>query len=359
MQSTNKAPFSLGMEIEQLGNEIPSGTTSDRHGLSWHRDGSGPMETTIGPFKSAKAILNRFNKATRDANGTWEWHAAGNDGRGAGCGSHVHLCVDRDVFEEAGADGVTAWTIGYNTVVEMLPFLAPYFCHDWERGFRHGNGSVRRWAAAETIRYSPETMEGKIANHYGRGYQSVTLNASRSKPLTIELRLNDAHPAMALPGAMILRILAANSVERGDSVKIAGDRNRIMDDVYSAIYNRAEHVGLMAAMREELPSGPICFEEGRGIPGVTKTEFATPFDVLKAVVGAHKATTPLYRYRADSLVQTGLDACSPENNPNALWNTDAPKGEFEWEVGPSDPGQPNVLPEPPEIEAETSGDLPA
>ena len=343
MKSTNKAPFTHGMEIEQFPDQLPadvrSYTMSNAHGVvdGWHWDASGPRETSIGPFKHTKAILDRFFADTVDQDITWSWHAASDGGSGAG--SHVHLCMAPDVFDEE----ITAWTIAYNTVVELAPFLAPYWCHDWENGFRsggrygRGQSQIEHWATPTLARASTATIRDHVERPHGfsRTFDSVTFNpAQGEKPVTIELRLNDAHPAMALNGLTLLRRTAGQAIEGGWSPKLE-DHNRTLGAVYDKIYSRAQEVGLLTAMQEPIEGG-IRFMEGRGIPGVEQLEFETPFDVLRALQAEDEWKRGEWRHRGVLLVAEGEDANSPARpeNVDSLWNIDADVGEFAWGRGP-------------------------
>jgi len=350
MQHDSHAPYTHGMEIEQFPSILPAAvrnhTMCNDRGCTdgWHRDGSGPRETSLGPAKNVKSILNTFYADTRDEDITWDWHS--NDG-GGGAGSHVHLHMAEDVFD----DEVTGWTISYNTVIELFPFLAPYFCHEWRHGFRGGitqHGSelaVEYWAGATATRYSTSTVREHVehAHSYSRSYNAVTFNsAAGDKPVTIELRANDAHPGMALNGLLLLRRVAGRAVEGGWSPKLVNHQETI-HQVYDAIYERAAEVGLMEAMQEEIPGG-ITFREGRGIPGVEQREFETPFEVLRAIQRAYPQTPGSWRARGEALVAAGEDDYSPARNTDELWALDAPTGEFTWNHGPELGETPDVDP---------------
>jgi len=343
MKNDSRSPFTHGMEIEQFPGPLPNPvreyTMNNSCGrlTDWHNDASGPRETSIGAYKNCKTILNRFYQDTRDEDITWDWHGAQN---GAGAGSHVHLCVAGDVFD----DPVTAWTISYNTVTEIFPFLAPYFCHDWENGFREGTSyrgselNVEHWAEGQTTRLSQDSVQDRVENpsSYRREYSSVTFNPAQGsgKPLTIELRANDAHPAMALNGLLTIRRVTGRAIEGGWSPKLENHR-RTLERVYEKIYRRATDVGLITAMKEPIEGG-ITFQEGRGIPGVDQREFETAWEVLRAIQVAYPQTPNTWRCRAYNLVRTGRDEYSPANNTEALWNIDADQGEFSWQHGPDD-----------------------
>ena len=342
MKYTGKSPFTHGMEIEQFPDAAPRDvrdfTMNNQRGslTDWHNDMSGPRETSIGAFKNTKTILNRFYADTRDEDITWDWHASHES---AGAGSHVHLCVAGDVFD----DEIAAWTVSYNTVLETFPFLAPFFCHNWEEGFRDGTtdsyGSqlnVEKWAEGQTTRLSQDSIRDRVERPRGfsRSYNSVTFNPAQTsgKPVTIELRANDAHPAMALNGLLLIRRLTGRAIEAGWSPKLENHHDTL-DACYEKIYHRATEVGLLTAMQEDIEGG-ITFQEGRGLPGIDQREFDTMWDVLRAIMVAYPQTPATWRKRSHILVRSGNDEYGPQNNPEALWNMDAERGEFTWDNGP-------------------------
>lgn len=349
MQHDAHAPYTHGMEVEQFPNELPDAvrnyTMNNYEGdlRDWHDDLSGPRETSLGPAKNVKSILTTFYAETRDQDITWDWHASNGS---AGAGSHVHLCMAEDVFD----DEITGWTITYNTSVELFPFLAPYFCHNWQEGFRdgtsrHGGPQVGYWASPTTTRYARSSIRDYVDNPHGysRSYDAVTFNsADGEKPVTVELRANDAHPAMALNGLLLLRRVAGRAVEGGWSPKLE-NHTATLEAVYEKVYDRARDVGLMTAMQEPIEGG-ITFQAGRGIPGVDQHHFETAFEVLRAIQQAYPQTPGSWRARTEALVAAGEDAYSPANNADALWYTDAPVGEFAWEHGPDVGEEPDVEP---------------
>lgn len=351
MQNDSRAPYTHGMEIEQFPNEIPSDVRnivmSNHEGdiNGWHNDASGPRETSLGPAKNVKSILSTFLDETAGRGITWDWHASNGS---SGAGSHVHLCMEEGVFE----DPMEGWTITYNTAVELFPFLAPYFCHNWQDGFRdgthqgYGGGlNINKWAEGQTTRYSQASIESYVENEHGysRTYESVTFNsADSSKPVTVELRANDAHPAMALNGLLLLRRVAGCAVQAGWSPKLENHR-ATLNKVYEAVYETPceTEAGLMEAMQQPIEGG-ITFKPGRGIPGVEQEHFETPFEVLKAIQSAYPQTPGSWRRRGEILVASADDAHSPHENTDALWNIDADVGEFTWDNGPDVGEEPDV-----------------
>jgi hypothetical protein len=354
----NGLPIAHGMEVEQCSRRVPHEIREDPDGEyfgEWYDEYQGMRELEdLGPSKRVKGLIERFQDTCRqhDDEEPWEWSNETYDGHG--CGSHVHMA-----FQDAGAtreDRVEGYTITWNTAVELTPFLAPFFCADWKNGFR---SSVTRWAAPQLTRYSQSTMAGRVDGNRARSYDSVTLNPGRhsGKPLTIELRLNEAHPATALPGVTFLRRTATKCMREGWSPKLAGDRRSQLTELYDAVYSAAEYDGgIIEAMKSV---GPFRFREGRGIPGTDKLEYETAWDVLMKIMAVNGIDRGAYDDHVKKLIQAaggelpgtpitcdgeeatvvtdGGDAVAipqigPQNNTRALWHTcDA---DFEWDLGP-------------------------
>lgn len=281
--------YTHGMEVEQDPNQAPDEVV---YGDDWHRDGSGPQETDYGSYKQVKSIINAFR---RDVEGqTWNWHNETQGG--SGCGSHVHLNVGNDFDDE-----LSAWTITWNAMIELTPFMLPLFCADWSSGFR---SSVDRWASPNTTRYSQSTMESMVSNptSQSRRYDAVTMNGAEysGKPLTIELRMNEAHPFQACTGLLFLRRVAGRCVEGGWSPKLAGDRSELIADIYEAAYESTDPI---EALRDV---GPIEFEEGRGIPGAGD-EFDNALQVLRAILTSMGTDSGNYKDRLKAFTVARID----------------------------------------------------
>lgn len=362
----NGIPIAHGMEIEQDGAVVPDEILEDPSGDhlgTWDSDLSGPREIPdLGPSKPVMPILREFTEAMRrhDDEEPWEWH--NETRRGAGCGSHAHVSfADGDACEDRRVEG---YTIAWNTAVELAPFLAPFWCFDWENGFR---SSASRWAAPQLTRYGQSTMGRKLEDPPTRdNSKSVVMNppGAGGKPLTIELRINENHPAFALPGLTFLRRTMTKAMRGGWSPKIAGDRRSVLNDVYHSLYRAGSGGGLVEAMKS---AGPIEFEEGRGIPGSDKLEYDSAWDVLLKIMAVNGVDRGAYddhvkkliqaagdgtevRMRSDEVVAAaGLDSArrmaadggervatgaelGPQNNTRAMWHTLDP--DFRWDVGP-------------------------
>jgi hypothetical protein len=333
MDFTDAARASYGLEIEQGGDNI---TRSYRrtNRWSWHRDGSGPMETNIGPYKLPKFLLNEFYRGTREEGHTWSWTAASDTtGSANGHGSHIHFHLEAPA-DASREDKVEAWTISYNTIVELTPVFAPFWCHDWENGFRHGTTyphrsglNVRQWAAPQTTRLSQSSVEREvIRERASRNYDAVTLNGGHDKPITIELRLNDAFPAMAIAGISILKKIVVAAVERGWSPKRSDDSIGL-SEMYGAIYDDAADRGLLAAMRR---TREIEYQDGRGIPRVGDGSFDSMWDLLEQILESRHPKPGRFKKRAVELVKAGRDRHSPSNNEGALWDMNNDRGDFSW-----------------------------
>lgn len=290
--------YSHGMEVEQGSSQAPREVV---YGDEWHRDGSGPLETDYGSYKQVKSIMNAFK---RDHGGnTWSWH--NETMSGAGCGSHVHLNVG-DGFD----DELEAWTVTWNAMVELTPFMLPMFCADWSQGFR---SSVDRWAAPNTTRYSQSTMADMVRNPraQSRSYSAVTMNGAdyNGKPLTVEFRMNEAHPSQACVGLLFLRRMAGRMVEAGWSPKLSGDRSGTLSEIYSEVYSADDPLAALGRVED------IEFQDGRGIAG--QEEFDTALDVFRAILSEMGTDSGNYKDRMKALTLARID-CETDLGPEDL-----------------------------------------
>jgi len=353
-------PIEHGMEVEQSADIVPHEIRHNHSGKymgEWHRDLSGPSELeAVGPSKHVGSLIKKFSNTMRqyDDEEPWTWHSELSNG--SGCGSHAHI-----TFADGGAseaDKVTGMTIAWNTAVELTPFLAPFWCFNWKQGFR---SSVSRWASPTLTRKSQDSVRNALSRNRSRNYESVTFNpATGSKPLTIELRLVENHPAFALVGLTFLRRTMTKCMRGGWSPKLAGDRRQKLNELYSAIYNARSHGGLIEAMQSV---GPFTFEEGRGIPGSDKLEYETAWDVLQKIMAVNGIDRGAYDDHVKKLVQAAGNGTEievdfsgehasgamitvadggtvsysgselgPQNNTRAMWHTF--DSDFSWDVGP-------------------------
>lgn len=340
----NGIPISHGMEVEQCESQVPAEILNDRgndYFGRWGHDGSGPREfEDLGPSKQVGRLLKNFCRTARQYDDTCPWNWTNTTRRGSGCGSHAHLAFEQDGVDEE--EKIEGYTIAWNTAVELTPFLAPFWCHDWSDGFR---GSVGRWASGQTTRYSQSTVRQRLDNPRSRTYDSVTFNPpySDGKPLTVELRLVESHPSFALVGLTFLRRIMTKAMRGGWSPKLAGDREAVLRDVYEKIYNASRYGGLFEAMKE---TREIRFQEGRGIPGTDKREFDNAWQVLKKILAVNGTGKGNYDDRVKKLVKAAGEGTEvggmrgeysggelgPQNNTTAMWHTI--DEDFEWEIGP-------------------------
>lgn len=349
-----RIPFTHGMEIEQFpgdnehrtgtrmyNSDIVSGGIPSRtiawSGFRWHRDPSGPQETDFGPYKSLKSMLSAF---LDDVEETWDWHNQDDDGSGAGSHLHFHL---EELDGRYGDDTIEAWTITWNSLVDLTPFFAPFLAADWTNGFRD---AVDYWASPQTTRWSQSTTRDNVRQAYQRPevrqYESVTLNSnSADKPVTIELRLNEAHPTFACFGMWFMRRTIKRCLEEGWSVKLNERVGASKEDLYDKIYNVSRTDSLISRMQEPMQ---IVFEEGRGIPGTDRVEFESMWDVLMTILNQQTPRRGTWGRRVLELVrqagrfaelssrQQGLQRMpGPERQNGAMWRVF--DEEFEWDVG--------------------------
>ena len=347
----NKIPMTHGMEVEQ--HDVPHEIQNDYDNKfwgHWEYDASGPMEMEFGPGKHVKRLIDDFNEtALQYDQQPWTWKSS--DGS-TGAGSHVHFNVEMLETED---DTVTGWTIAYNTILDLLPFFAPFFCHDWEKGFRNGTNynpnllNINKWAKPETTRMSRDRMHGYYHGRVSREYKSITLNPRlNDKPMTIELRLSDSHPAFALTGSYFLRKIAKRCFERDASVKIdrqASDTSDVLKTLYDRIYDLPDRKNMIDVLQEDLK---IVFE--REIPGL-KQEYESPWAVLLAIIKdlkprwdaerADSRACELIKFagrltetrRADPFTVPIAKIPNPARNRYAIWHIH--EETFTWDCGPN------------------------
>lgn len=354
--NVKRIPMTHGMEVEQFGlpREISEDPNNQYWG-TWEHDPSGPREIEFGPGKHVKRLIDGFNKTARQNSDTpWQWVSS--DGN-SGAGSHVHFNVERVGDRETT---VGAWTIAHNTLVELVPFLAPFFCHNWEDGFRDGTQyrsselNIEHWASGKSQRFSRDTMRQHYQNptRTSRGYQAVTMNPeerSGNKPLTLELRLSDSHPAFALTGCYFLRKITKRCYERDWSVKIdkqASETGDVIKTLYERIYHLDDGENLISTLKKPLY---VEFEDDRAVPKMDKS-YACPYDLLEDIIidllpqreRADRRACNLIRHagdlvesrREDPFITNVSEIPNPARNRRAIWHMDKPSDEFYWDCGP-------------------------
>ncbi len=336
VQAGRKTYVSYGMEIEQPPDLIPGPV---RRKFDWHRDGSGPLETSLSPTSFPMRQLYSFLKKVRPDIWVWKTQYQGSPvgipprRRCKGCGSHIHFRVREDEIPP-NLTVEEAWTIVYNTIVELVPILAPFFSWNHLLPFR---ASVWGWAHPNIRRYSPLAVRTFLdPEYYGRRYDYVTWNRKppdergRQKPLTIEVRLNEAHPSIVSAGAMVLQGIIRNCVERGWSVKLE-NRTRILNEQLLERFYESSQSFLSGDNIWQIMEQTDRLVFIREIPKL-KHSYRNAKECFIDIVKTYRSHFRwTYRERVASLLQKGYN---PADNPNAVWYVDAPIDEFSWEIGP-------------------------
>jgi len=222
-------PVSFGYEIEQEDVDIAEPL---RELYVWHYDGSDPYETALPPALHPGRLIFSFLRFVHGHGITWKWKGEYYDTqyrRWRGCGSHVHFRVRAELSEFYHFPSIAeAWSVLYNTLIECVPILLPLTSSDTSKPLRREFG---RWNHAAISRLSPSTI-GRFLDPYwqGREYTYVTLNRHRDpkKPLTVEVRLNEAHPTLAYTFSIVLNRIVRRCFERGFWSPKLRDRHRVL-----------------------------------------------------------------------------------------------------------------------------------
>jgi len=230
------------------------------------------------------------------------------------------------------------WATAHNTLIEIYPWILPLFCAGAPDVFRF-RVSISRWAEFVHKRYGPSGMREKLSQGYvDHPYHAVALNRkTRDKPLTLEIRLNEAHPCIAYMAICIMNRIIRKCYERGYlSPKLAlmeGDRARLYRDyikeavMTSATRNRDLYDTLEEYVQRWVQDyGPIPFE--REIPRLKK-HYDSYFELFRDIMRHYMFFTNPIEYRVWMLF-------SHKGNPRKNWRRvwylfHAPKGEFYWE----------------------------
>lgn len=322
-----KMPVSFGFEIEQNDADICPPLRRVYH---WHRDGSGPLETTFGPGMYPGRLVHTFIKNVKEYGCVWFWRGEYMIApRGyAGCGSHVHF-RPRDDVRRVAQNWVEAWCTTFNTLVECVPLVLPFFA--WGRGlpepftFRE---TIIRWARLSSRRLNPLATERFLDPTWsGRTYDHVTFNErTDTKPLTLEIRVNESHPAIAYAGCIILNRIIRRCIDRGFVSPKLRERNIFFSRIEGAIARSIEENRSIYETLENVIPPP--FEPGRQIP-LLRTRYDTYMDLFDDIIENYIPPYP-------PLARTGklfLERYAPSDNPHAVWDVLTPRP-FTWEEGP-------------------------
>lgn len=321
-------PVSFGFEIEQLDTDVCS---TLRFSYDWHYDGSGPYETALPPSVYPGRMLKGFiDRCRTTPDCTWKWKSEIDHPRApsrrAGCGSHIHF-RPRQEIEYISAQWVAAWTTAFNTLVEVVPLVLPMFCYGRERDavftFRR---EALYWAHIVRRRVSEATtMRFLDPGYSGHPYDAVAWNKSReTKPLTIELRLNETHPSIAYELAILLNRIIRKCFERGFVSPKMTDRVHMIEEIErhtARSIERQENLYTILEMVED-----IRFMRGREIP-LLDQGYPNYIALFKDILRNYGHPYP----PMGRVCRLFLHEGEPWRNPSALWNTFVPYGEFKWD----------------------------
>jgi hypothetical protein len=237
------------------------------------------------------------------------------------------------------------WATAHNTLIEIYPFILPLFCAGAPNVFRFRVSAVD-WASLNYRRYSPSEMREYYLNSYYRGhpFEAVAMNRKGyDKPLTFELRLNEAHPASAYLIIVICNRIIRRCYERGYlSPKIVaslGERDELYTSLRDAVRASArENRDLYEELEKAVESwvrkyGPIRFEPE--IPRLKK-QYDSYFKIFKDILYQYTHWMNPFEYR---MYQLYANKGNPRKNWKEMWFVMlTPKGEFSWR----DPYIPNL-----------------
>lgn len=315
-----KMPVSCGFEIEQWSGNI---TRRVRTIYDWHIDGSGPLETTLGPALYPGREIHSFLRNI----GADRWKWTGElppEAENRGCGSHIHFRVR----EELAVDVLQAWTCLYNTMIEVFPILLPLVSAFTMKPLRREAGE---WAKAVTLRYTPVRMARFLRYDFdGREYHYVTPNKHAAKPLTLEMRLNEAHPSLAYCTAILINRIARKCFDRRFQSPKLADRRRVLTDWMQHVYQKCAYLDWETAYEYLEQNRDIRFT--RPIPLLDReypNMLAVFQDILRKYIPRYP---PLAR-----VGRLAMNKGDPAHNPNSIWNIWVPYGQFAWEEGPRSP----------------------
>jgi len=262
VREPNKSLITVGMEIEHYNDTLSSGfkiiTAFDELGYCAHREICGLVEVILGATKLPAHLVKEYFDMKRlleeEYGYTFNWEVHGN---------HIHVAInfENPYLYYAGNLGLV---IAYwSTIFEVLQLfsipLLPFFTYSWrprnmirnkarpliiipekgsytfeaearelEENIRRAHNRLfesryRGMYAREYIILTTKdyVSERVISIDWGRESNYVTFNSPTLishtmlscryfKPLTIEMRLNDCHPAVAMAGITILSRIFKN-----------------------------------------------------------------------------------------------------------------------------------------------------
>lgn len=337
---SRKVPFTSGLEIEQDENKIqrvlinklfadcrdktspPIRVHNPQSPYNWCRDGSGPLETGLPPQNLASTQVKKFIKFAKANSATWRWQSEFQAGTNwVGNGSHIHFGLKEELFENQ-TEIANGWTVLYNTILEVGLCVLPWFCFGSEgrgSGLFNFRRSALGWADLDTPRLSQHSVENNylVPDYDGKEYNFVTFNKWDWKTLTIEARINETHPAISYYILNMMSMIVRAALRAGESPKLA-NRNAFLDEIKDSIQTDE------SLWTELQNTDPIEFV--RPIPFLKRTykNYLAMFDDLQT---KYWQSTPQMVRVGNLFRQRG----EPWKNRDALWNTFAPRGEFQWQ----------------------------
>jgi len=357
-------PMTSGMEIEQRYEDIIRCGNILLRAYDWHFDGSGPFETalppSIAPYKEIKKFITLVNRLECQ----WEWVGwFYRDGREIGCGSHIHfrprpslrqIALHTMAPEEERVPGIMSdppyphpdyiqlgdvWETAYNTIIETWIWLLPLFCVG-DRYIMRCRRTVVEWAEVSYERVTEDNMSYYLSSKYvDHPYDAVALNRrTPDRPLTIEIRVNENHPAIAYVTMLLFNRLVRKMYERKYIAPEMALDPQARKDLYMSLYNAVEYSAtqnkdLYEALEDTYERfmhlyGPVEFEQGYDIPGVPR-RVTSYFTFFKKLLYAYLHFMNPVEYRVYQLyANKGI----PRRNWRKLWQLfEVPAGEFCWD----------------------------
>lgn len=376
-----KVPVNFGFELEQKPADIgvPQHRILNResfqhYGLTWDYDLSGPYEAqlpagTRGSMRYPGREVHQFYRLLAQQGNFWNWKG---EFSGNGCGCHMHFSARTEIESpyRLQENPYEAWTVLYNTLVEVVPFLKPLFAWGKEGIFSHRE-SIRSWASDRRLRLSVSSVRNKLDNPTGFGedkHNSVafhpasgepeerdglgSLFSTRSrfvtpqvgvaaKPITVEMRMNEAHPSATYLSGILLNRIVRKCIERGyrspklevsNAAKFRGtslDRDELLEnmtDLSSKSYDWISR-GRFSSLYDLYDSHikDIRFQENRGIP-LLDEQYDSYMDLFKAILRKYIPTYPPLARVALFYYDEG-DPWSGMNQTH-FWEIFAPLNEF-------------------------------
>jgi hypothetical protein len=323
----SQALMTVGVEIEQKPDEV---NRCRQHGAlniyDWHHDGSGPLETALPPKITYTHEIRRFFREVEkcyEASGEWfEWVGEYYDGALVrGCGSHLHFRPREDV-EQVKQGWVDSWRIAYDTIFTMSIILLPALCFG-----RSCRRTLWNWAPIYGADYPPvkiSTVEFYLVDNYvGHPYSWLAWNRHyREKPLTLELRAFEGHPAQAMLAVSLIQKAVKVALQRGRSVMF---KTYTYSDFRNKLYlagKYEEHLEVYQCLKEIKP----VFAEGYELPYVPRREYEDMLDLFRELLFSYTTRTMPYM-RVAALLAIGGDV---KRNYPEYWRVFAEEGAFCW-----------------------------